>query len=189
MSKAKKLWTLFITTFSISAMTSGGYAIVSVMKKKFVEGLNWLEEDEMLDLTAIAQSSPGPIAINASILVGYRICGFIGALVTVLGTVLPPLIIMTLVTIFYEQFCTNKYIRFMMRGMQAGVAAMLVDVAIGLFSKQAAKKNAFLYALMLISFLIYQFTDVSVFVIAFICAAGGIIKVYIETKKVKNNEH
>ena len=103
-NKKSKLWQLFSTTFLISASTSGGYAIVGLMKDKFVKKKQWLNEDEMIDLLAIAQSSPGPIAINTSILVGYRVCGIIGAIVTMLGTTLPPLIIMSIVAGFYEQF-------------------------------------------------------------------------------------
>ena len=85
---------LFCSTFYLSAFTfGGGYVIIPLMRKKFVEQYHWIEEEEMLDLTAIAQSSPGAIAVNASILIGYRLAGLFGALVTVLGTVLPPLIL------------------------------------------------------------------------------------------------
>ena len=88
----KKLWRLFTSTFTLSAFTfGGGYVIIPLMRKKFVEQLHWLEEEEMLDLTAIAQATPGALAVNAAILIGYRVAGIIGALVTVLGTVLPPL--------------------------------------------------------------------------------------------------
>ena len=88
---ARMLWQLFKATFLLSAFTfGGGFVIVSLMKKKFVEDLQWLEEEEMLDITAIAQSSPGPIPINASVILGYRMYGVIGSLVAVLGTALPP---------------------------------------------------------------------------------------------------
>ena len=88
---------LFCSTFYLSAFTfGGGYVIIPLMRKKFVEQLHWIDEEEMMDLTAIAQSSPGAIAVNASILVGYRVAGVPGALVTVLGTVLPPLIILSI---------------------------------------------------------------------------------------------
>ena len=88
---ARMLWQLFKATFLLSAFTfGGGFVIVSLMKKKFVEDLQWLEEEEMLDITAIAQSSPGPIPINASVILGYRMYGVIGSLVAILGTALPP---------------------------------------------------------------------------------------------------
>lgn len=93
---------LFCSTFYLSAFTfGGGYVIIPLMRKKFVEQYHWIEEEEMLDLTAIAQSSPGAIAVNASILIGYRLAGLFGALVTVLGTVLPPLIILSVISVAY----------------------------------------------------------------------------------------
>ena len=83
-----KLWTLFKSMFVLSACTfGGGFVIVSLMKKKYVEELGWLEEDEMLDVTAITQSSPGPLPVNASVIIGYRIAGVVGSLVAILGTI------------------------------------------------------------------------------------------------------
>ena len=91
---------LFFSTFKLSACTfGGGFVIIPLMRKKFVEELGWIEEDEMMDLTAIAQSSPGAIAVNASILVGYHVAGFPGAMLAVLGTILPPLIIISIICI------------------------------------------------------------------------------------------
>ena len=96
---------LFTSTFYLSAFTfGGGYVIIPLMRKKFVEQFHWIEETEMLDLTAIAQSAPGPIAVNASILIGYRLAGFAGAMVSTLGTVLPPLIILSLISLAYTAF-------------------------------------------------------------------------------------
>ncbi|MEG1462678.1 MAG: chromate transporter, partial [Anaerorhabdus sp.] len=93
----KMLWQLFKSTFMLSACTfGGGFVIVSLMKKEFCEKLNWLEEDEMLDVTAIAQSSPGPIPVNASVILGYRMGGIVGSLVAVLGTIIPPMIIISI---------------------------------------------------------------------------------------------
>jgi len=92
---------LFLSTFTLSAFTiGGGYVIVPLMRQKFVQKYNWLSEEEMLDITAIAQSSPGPIAVNASILVGYKLAGIPGAIFTVFGTVLPPLIIISIISLF-----------------------------------------------------------------------------------------
>ena len=100
---------LFTSTFYLSAFTfGGGYVIIPLMKKKFADDLHWIEEKEMLDLTAIAQSAPGPIAVNAAILIGYRIAGVLGALTTILGTVLPPLIILSVISLFYQAFCCES---------------------------------------------------------------------------------
>ena len=97
-SKKEIMWKLFVSTLYLSAFTfGGGYVIVTLMKKKFVEELKWLDEDEMLDITAIAQSSPVPIPINASVILGYRMYGIVGSLVAILGTALPPMIIISLI--------------------------------------------------------------------------------------------
>ena len=94
---------LFWSTFGISAFTfGGGYVIIPLMQKTFVGKLKWIENNEMLDLTAIAQSSPGPIAVNAAILVGYKTAGKTGALISTAGAVLPPLIIISIISLFYQ---------------------------------------------------------------------------------------
>ena len=92
---------LFLSTLYISSLTfGGGFVIVTFMKRKFVDELHWIDEEEMLDLVALAQSSPGAIAVNAAILVGWRICGFAGMVTAVLGTVLPPLVILSVISSF-----------------------------------------------------------------------------------------
>lgn len=177
MNKRNKLWELFSTTFLISASTSGGYAIVSMMQDKFVNKYHWLQENEMLDLLAIAQSTPGPIAINTSVLVGYKVCGLSGALITMSGTILPPLVIMSIVATGYSFIADNEIIRSFMHGMQAGVAALLVSVSIDLFINLTKLKSILAYILMIISFCIVRFTDISILYIALLCAGAGVIKV------------
>ena len=109
MDKKNKYWQLFLSTFKLSACTfGGGFVIIPLMRERFVKELHWIEEEEMLDLTAIAQSSPGSIAINASILVGYHVAGIPGALITVVGSALPPLIIISIISAFYQAFRSNK---------------------------------------------------------------------------------
>ena len=106
--KMRILWKLFYSTLYLSAFTfGGGYVIITLMKKKFVDEYRWIEEEEMLDLVAIAQSSPGPIAVNGAIVVGYKLAGMAGVLVSILGTVLPPFVILTVVSFFYEAFQSN----------------------------------------------------------------------------------
>ena len=125
--------TLFLSTFSLSAFTiGGGYVIVPLMRKKFVEELKWIDEEEMLNLVAISQSAPGPIAVNASIMVGYRLAGVLGALITTVGTVLPPLIIITVIAKFYTAFKENRIVNALLLGMRAGVAAVIIDVIISI---------------------------------------------------------
>ena len=128
-----KLWVLFKSMFVLSACTfGGGFVIVSLMKKKYVEELQWLEEDEMLDVTAITQSAPGPLPVNASVIIGYRIAGVVGSLTAIFGTILPPMIIISIISIFYNQFRANPYISIALQVMRAGVAAVIFDVVINL---------------------------------------------------------
>ena len=122
---------LFTSTFTLSAFTfGGGYVIIPMMRRKFVEQYHWMEEDEVLDMTAIAQSSPGPVAVNAAILMGYRLAGGLGALVAAVGTVLPPLLIIAVISVGYEAFRDNVYVSRVLRGMQAGVAAVVFSVVL-----------------------------------------------------------
>lgn len=129
--KEKSLLKLFISTLYLSAFTfGGGYVIASLMKTKFVDELGRIDKSEMLDMLAIAQSAPGAMAVNTSIVIGYKVFGPIGAVVSVLGTALPPLIIISVISLIYERFAANRYIALMLKGMQAGVCALIIKVVI-----------------------------------------------------------
>ena len=107
---------LFFSTLYISSFTfGGGFVIVTFMKRKFVDELHWIDEQEMLDLAALAQSSPGAIAVNAAILVGWRVCGFAGMLTAVLGTILPPMLILSVISFFYAAFASNVYVALVLK--------------------------------------------------------------------------
>ena len=123
--------TLFLSSLQLSAFTfGGGYVIVPLMRRRFVEQLHWIDEEEMLDMTAIAQAAPGAMAVNAALLVGYRRAGFVGALVTMAGTILPPLLMLTVISYFYEAFRDNTVVALILKGMRAGVAAVIADVVV-----------------------------------------------------------
>ncbi len=124
------LWfRLFWATFSLSAFTfGGGYVIITLMKKKFVNEYHWIEEDEMLDLVAIAQSAPGAIAVNGAIVVGYKLAGIAGVILCVAAAILPPFLIISLISLFYDAFRQNQIVAWMLSGMQSGVAAVIVSV-------------------------------------------------------------
>ena len=125
----QRLRQLFFSMLYISSFTfGGGFVIVTFMKRKFVDELHWLTEEEMLDTTALAQSSPGAIAVNAAILVGWRVAGGIGIVVAVIGTILPPMVILSVISFFYTLFATNPYVALVLKGMQAGVGAVIMDV-------------------------------------------------------------
>jgi chromate transporter len=172
-SKRKILIQLFFSTLYISAFTfGGGFVIITFMKRKFVDELHWIEEDEMLDLAALAQSSPGAIAVNAAILVGWRMGGFPGMLVSVLGTILPPMVILTIISYFYAAFAANTYVALVLKGMQAGVAAVILDVVCGL-GANVLKQRRLIYLLVMAGAFVATFVF-SVNVIYIILAAAAI---------------
>ena len=110
-NKKNVLWKLFISTLYLSAFTfGGGYVIVTLMKKKFVDDYHWIGENEMLDLVAIAQSSPGPIAVNGAIVVGYKLAGMPGVLVAIIGTIIPPFLIISVISACYNAFRSNYFV-------------------------------------------------------------------------------
>ena len=170
----KKYLKLFTSTFQLSACTfGGGFVIIPLMRKKFVEDLGWIEEQEMMDLTAVAQSSPGAIAVNASILVGYHVAGISGALLTVLGTVLPPLIIISVISFFYQQFRDNVFVNMAMTGMLAGVAAVICDVVINMAKSILEQKRVIPVLVLVGSFVAVRFFDVNIMVVILVCGMIG----------------
>lgn len=179
-----KLWTLFKSMFILSACTlGGGFVIVSLMKKKFVEELQWLEEDEMLDVTAITQSAPGPLMTNAAVIVGYRTAGIVGALTAILGSIFPPMIIISVISVFYEQFRTNPYIATVLQVMRAGVAAVIFDVVWKLAQNVWNTKRRLYIVMMIVAFLATCFFEISAMIIIFTCLGIGLVDLLLTLKK------
>ena len=168
----------------LSAFTfGGGYVIISLMKKKYVDELHWMDEQEMLDYTAIAQSSPGAVAVNAAILVGYRIAGVLGAAVSILGTILPPFIILSVISLFYKAFCSSRIVSAVLKGMQAGVAAVIADVVIQLIIGLKNKKNILSFFVMGAEFVLTYFFKLNIILIILSCGLIGILQVIIKDRK------
>ncbi len=180
----KRLFTLFISTFYISAFTfGGGYVIVPLMKDKFVNDLGWIDEEEMLDLIAIAQSSPGAMAINTSILLGRKVAGKIGMIVSIFATALPPLIIISIISLFYEQFRTNEYVKLFLRAMQASVCAVIFSAVYDLSEKVFNKKEPIymLFALLaLVSKLVFNINVIYIIIVTIVLSIG---KYYYDEKR------
>ena len=171
----KLLWKLFLSTLYLSAFTfGGGYVIVTLMKSKFVDEYKWITEKEMLNITAIAQSAPGAIAVNAAIVVGFRLAGFIGVLVAVLGTIIPPFIIISLISLFYEVFRQNQMITLLLGGMEAGVAAVVVAVSVEMALGVVKDKDTILTIMMVVAFIANAVFNVSVIIIILISVLMGI---------------
>lgn len=190
MKDKKKIYIkLFTSTFYLSAFTfGGGYVIIPLMKKKFVDDLKWIEEEEMLNLTAIAQSSPGAVAVNASILLGYQIAGTLGALVSILGTVLPPLIILSIISMFYTAFRDNIVVNAVLKGMQAGVAAVVCDVVITMGGTISKSKDFISILVMILAFIATYIFKINVMYIILACGIIGAFKVILIDKKNKAGE-
>ena len=169
-------WILFRSTFQLSACTvGGGFVIVPLMRKKFVDELGWIGEEEMLDLTAIAQSSPGAIAVNVAVLLGYHIAGIPGALFGVLGTVLPPMGIVSLVSFFYAQFRDHVLVNAAMAGMMAGVAAVVLDVVITMVQGIFRQKRVLPVVVVVAAFALVRFFDVNIVLVILLCGAIGAV--------------
>lgn len=189
MKQSEKYKKLFFSTFQLSACTfGGGFVIIPLLRKKFVEDLGWIEEQEMLDLTAIAQSSPGAIAVNASILVGYRVAGFVGAMITILGTILPPFIIISVISMFYQAFRDNIYVNMAMTGMLAGVTAVIFDVVFTMATGIFKLKRILPVLVLAGSFVATYFFKVNIIVIILVCGTIGAVDTLYRARKEKEGE-
>jgi chromate transporter len=165
---------LFISTFIISAFTvGGGFVLIPLMKAKYVDEYGWMKENESLDLVSIAQSAPGAVAVNASIIMGYRLGGILGTFTALLATVLPPLITLTVVSYCYDAFATNPYVRMFLKGMQCSVTAILLDVVLGLLAKQIKKKLALPLLIMAGTFIASYFLKIDIMHIILVDAVIG----------------
>jgi chromate transporter len=167
----------FFSTLYLSAFTfGGGYVIVSLLKEKFVDQLHWLDEDEMLDLVAIAQSSPGAIAVNGAIVVGDKLAGIPGVLCSVLGAIIPPFVILTVISFFYDAFKNNFVIQALLTGMKAGVSAVIISVVYDMASGIVKSRDLVLMCVMVLAFIANYFFKVNVIYIILICAALGAVR-------------
>lgn len=185
-NKRKKIIKLFLSTFKLSACTfGGGFVIIPLLRQKFVDELKWIDEQEMMDLTAIAQSSPGAIAVNASIVVGYHVAGVPGALISILGTVLPPLVIISVISFFYQAFRDNAIVNMTMAGMLCGVAAVIFDVVINM-AKTIFKQHRILPILVMAgSFIAVRIFSVNIMFIILACGIIGAADVWYQEKRRK----
>ncbi len=180
----KFYWQLFMYTCQISAFTfGGGFVIVTLMKKRFVDKLAWIDEQEMLDFVAIAQSSPGAIAVNASTLLGYNLAGPKGALVAILGTIFPPLVLLTLLSFGYKAFIDSPLVQNILRGMQAGVAAVILDVVIDMAQVYVKAKLLIPIILMILAFVAVAILKINVILVIFTYILIGVLTVFKDKKE------
>lgn len=183
-TKRTVLWKLFLSTLYLSAFTfGGGYVIVTMMKKKFVDDLHWIDDGEMLDLVAIAQSSPGAIAVNGAIVVGYKLAGLIGAATAILAAIIPPFVIISVISVAYNAFRTNFIIAQMLQGMQAGVAAVIAAVVFEMGQGIVKGKNVLSIVIMAAAFLATAVFQVNVVYVVLFCIAFGIVRTWIRKRR------
>ena len=142
MKKIKVILSLFLAMFKIGLFTfGGGYAMIAIIERELVERKKWLEHDEFMDIIAIAESSPGPLAINSATYIGYKMCGVMGSLFATLGVVLPSFIIIFVISLFFDKFLSLTYVEYAFKGIQACVAFLILSAGIKMFKH--LEKNLF----------------------------------------------
>ena len=177
-------WKLFKSTFIVSAFTvGGGYIIIPLLKAKYVDEYHWISDEETLNMVAIAQSTPGIMAVNTAIMLGYRMAGVLGALTGMFATILPPLIIITAVASFYDLIAQNEQVQLVLKGMQCGATALLLNVAIDLLIKQFQKKLILPILIIVGTFIANVFFNVNIMLLV---AIDGVIGFFLLRDKKYN---
>ena len=180
--KGKRLWQLFATFFKIGAFTfGGGYAMIPLIQRETVENHKWITDDDILEIIAIAESTPGPIAINSATFVGYRTAGVLGAMCATIGVVLPSFVIILAISFVLRQFQEIKAVQYAFNGIRAGVLALLFKALWTMHKK--APKGWVSYVVMAGAFLLTAFAKVNVIFVIIGCAVFGLVTSLLMKKK------
>lgn len=167
-------WSLFVHTLFVSAFTvGGGYVMIPMLRERFVEKLHWLEEDDLATIFAMGQSAPGALVINSAVIMGYRLLGVGGAICAALGTALPAVIVIILVSFFYELIRGNAYVDAAFRGMRAGVVAIITDTVITMATPYFRREKALYASIMAAAFLAGFLLDINVGFVIIGCGLLG----------------
>ena len=182
----KKIMSLFLTFLRIGAFTfGGGYAMIPLIQKEMVEEKKWLSDKEIMDVIAIAESTPGPIAVNAATFVGYKVAGVVGAAMATLGVVLPSFLIIMLISLIYDLFKQLEIVEYAFWGIRVGVLALIIKALVNMFKQ--CKKDAFAYVIMGLIFMVALVFKVNVLILIVAAAVAGIviqtIKASVDKKK------
>lgn len=173
---------MFITFFKIGAFTiGGGYAMIPIIQQEIVDKKKWIEEEEFLDIIAISQGSPGPIAINVSIFVGYRLKGLKGAITCMLGTALPSFMIILLIAIMFFQYRNNPIVEKVFLGIRPAVVALIASAVYKMYKSSQIKGVRVLIAIA--SMLIIVFTNISP---VYLILVGGIGAIFYYGRRAKD---
>ncbi|MBQ8868811.1 MAG: chromate transporter [Oscillospiraceae bacterium] len=165
---------LFATFFKIGAFTfGGGYAMIPLIQKEVVENKKWISDSDILDIIAIAESTPGPIAINSATFVGYKVAGVFGSFCATLGVVLPSFVVISIISVVLREFSSLAAVQFAFRGIRAGVLALILKALISMYKQ--CPKGAVSYVLMALAFVFAAFTEINVIFVLIGCAVFGLI--------------
>ena len=165
---------LFVTFFKIGAFTfGGGYAMIPLIQREVTERRRWLETQDILDIVAIAESTPGPIAVNSATFVGYRVCGVFGAFCATLGVVLPSFLVIYAVSFVLRQFSELAVVQYAFNGIRAGVLALLLKALLSMYRQ--SPKGAVAYAVMAGAFVLTAFCGVDAVLVILASAAVGLL--------------
>lgn len=177
-------FTLFKVFAKIGAFTfGGGYAMIPIIQTEIVDNKKWIDEDEMIDILAIAESTPGPLAVNSATFIGYKTGGIFGSVCATVGVVLPSFIIIFLISLFLEQFKSFVWVQYAFSGIQAGVVFLVLSAAFKLFQK--CEKNIKNMVMMAAVFLLAVITNFNVIYLLFSCALLNIIYMLLTAKGEK----
>lgn len=179
------IWLLGINLFISTFTFGGGYVVVPMIRKYFVFRKKLLNEDELVNMAAIAQSSPGAIAINLSTLAGFRVAGMTGAVISCIAAVIPSLVILGFISTFYVAFAADPLISAVLKGMQAGVAALIVDFVVDMCSMMIQERSLFLTLMIPAAFLANFIFEINVAIILIVCCFLCIVRVWLNERRQK----
>ncbi|WP_167957417.1 chromate transporter [Anaerosporobacter faecicola] len=162
---------LFLTFLKIGGFTfGGGYAMIPLIRREVVDR-GWISEEDMMDIIAVSESTPGPFAVNSATFVGYQVGGFLGAAMATLGVVLPSFFIILTISFFLRQFEALKAVQYAFQGIRAGVLMLIVNASLSLFRQ--CRKNWFSYSIMVVTFVCTGFLSVSAVILLIVCGVVG----------------
>ena len=166
---------LFLTFLKIGAFTfGGGYAMIPLIQHEICERHQWLNKKDLLEMIAVAESTPGPIAINVATFAGYRISGFSGACTATFGIVLPSFLIISLISLMLKEFQDFRAVQYAFIGIRAGVLALILKALYSMF--QASEKNIFSYVVMAVSLILTAFLKIDAVCVIIGCAVFGLLR-------------
>lgn len=182
MNNLKKALQLFCTFFKIGLFTfGGGYAMIPLIQHEVAENNKWITDDDILEIVAIAESTPGPIAVNSATFVGYRICGVLGSVLATIGVVLPSFVIIFVISFVLKEFENLRAVKYAFIGVRAGVLALVLKALVSMYKK--CQKNAVSYAVIVLAAALGIFTNVNTFLIIITSALIGLVTYSVLAKR------